>query len=736
MNSLRMRIISGYVLLVVIFAVTGGFAYWQMLEVNQSTSRFIHNYWRSADQFMDMRNYLNETFFEVLEPPPGFDPQTFLWNFRQKLVAARNDLQTSSLSGDQVDSINAQLDILEHSLSQVLQLAEEPAVRLRAAQARLGPLVASARRAGQAGLQADLNEAGSVLEDAVSSHDLCRGENYSRLHLRLKREAAGVLSAASLAAFDRAAEEIFAAEARRQQSLVDFQKVRRTAQQKFREIEDYFEDQVIAPQETHVMNLIGSALNVLAGVLLVGVFISLAVGTWMGRNLSRPFERIVATIRALESGDLDRRLHLDRRDEIGQMANALDTFADTLQSTFLALATTIGLQQQTASRLRESEHQHRQLAQEFEVVLEGIPDSLALLGPDLRVVWANRGAALQAGRPAGALKGLTCHDLVGGEMGFEEECVVERCFAEGTYADGTLKLADGRTLGVKAFPIRDQQQRVWRVIRLASDMTERIQMRRELERSSRLAALGELAAGVAHEINNPNALTLLNLPILTQVFADLGPILDDLKRNGKEIHLANLTLDELRREIPVMLNESLEGARRIQRIVEDLKNFVRSEDRGSFEPFDLNTIVEAACRLLGVILRQSTDHFRLDLGEGLPPCLGRPQRLEQVVINLLQNACQALTARDQEVSLTTVFDPVSRFLVLTVADQGKGVDESLLPRLTDPFFTTRRNSGGTGLGLSISARIVQEHGGKLEFSSRIGGGTTVKLFLPTAPKRA
>ena len=705
-----------------------------MLEVNHDAGQFINSYWRSADLIMDLRNELNESFIQVLDPPPDFDPQAFLWKFRQQLVVDRNNLQSTALSKEQVDTIDGQLDALEKSLSQTLLSDQEPAAHLQQARTLVKPLAARARREGKPGLLADLNVAAGLLSETVASHDLCKAEDYARIRSRLQRDAGHTLPAASLADYDKAAQAVLAAEERRQESLADFQKVRRIAQQTLLSVENHFENRVIAPQEARVMKLIGSALTVLAAVLLAGVFIALVVGTLLARSISLPLERTVAMVRGLERGDLEMRLNMGREDEIGQMANALDAFAETLHSTFVALWNTIGQQQQTASQLQQSEERHRQLAQEFEAVLEGIPDSLALLGADQRVLWANRGAAQQARRPLGSLKGVTCRELSGGEPVEDDGCLVERCLEGGQYVDDVVPLKDGRTLGIKAFPLQDANGRVCRVIRLASDMTERVNLRKELERSSRLAALGELSAGVAHEINNPNALTLLNLPILIQVFEGGLPILEEYARAHGEFRLAKLSIAELRREIPDMLEETLEGAKRIQRIVEDLKDFVRTEERGSFEPFDLNEVIRAAGRLLGGVLRSSTDHFQLELGEALPPCLGRPGRIEQVVLNLLQNACQALPDRDHGITLTTSLDPKTQFLKVTVTDQGRGIDEATLPRITDPFFTTRRTTGGTGLGLSVSARIVQEHGGRLDFSSSPGEGTTVQVLLPTTRK--
>ena len=114
----------------------------------------------------------------------------------------------------------------------------------------------------------------------------------------------------------------------------------------------------------------------------------------------------------------------------------------------------------------------------------------------------------------------------------------------------------------------------------------------------------------------------------------------------------------------------------------------------------------------------------------MPVIDGNAQRIEQVVINLILNACQALASREKSVFVRTFYDPSSETLGLEVIDQGCGVDNDSLNRLMDPFFTTKREQGGTGLGLSVSSGIVQAHNGQLHFASELGSGTRVTLLLP------
>jgi signal transduction histidine kinase len=166
--------------------------------------------------------------------------------------------------------------------------------------------------------------------------------------------------------------------------------------------------------------------------------------------------------------------------------------------------------------------------------------------------------------------------------------------------------------------------------------------------------------------------------------------------------------------------------------VHDLKDFARRDDAGDQGLIDLNLVVQTALRLVDPTIRKATDRLATDFGAGLPRFIGNSQRIEQVVVNLVLNACQALPDRDHGIRISTRLAAEPRRLELRVQDEGTGIAPEPLSRLTDPFFTTKRESGGTGLGLSVSAGIVKEHGGSIAFESAPGRGTTVTLAFPVA----
>lgn len=260
---------------------------------------------------------------------------------------------------------------------------------------------------------------------------------------------------------------------------------------------------------------------------------------------------------------------------------------------------------------------------------------------------------------------------------------------------------------------------------------EELQIRqRQLLHADKMTSLGVLTSGVAHEINNPNGLIQLNLPQLSKAWQDMEPILETHFQAHGDFRLGWFNYSRMREEVPQMLKEMHDSSNRIKRIVEDLKDFARRDDSGYNDAVDLNQVVVASLRLVDNSLRKSTDQFSVDYASDLPKFRGNGHRIEQVVVNLMLNACQALSEKQQAIRLRTSYLPTEEMLCLEIEDEGCGMAAELLDRITDPFFTTKRESGGTGLGLSVSDGIVKDHRGRMIFSSAVGQGMQVRLMLP------
>ncbi len=272
------------------------------------------------------------------------------------------------------------------------------------------------------------------------------------------------------------------------------------------------------------------------------------------------------------------------------------------------------------------------------------------------------------------------------------------------------------------------------------DVSERLRLEQEAEtrhqqllQADKMASLGVLVSGVAHEINNPNGLIKSSLHILRPALNDIIPALERCRREHGDFMVGGLPVDELRDALPALLADMQRGADRIAGIVGELRDFARQQPDDLAEDVDLNAVVQAAATLLANIIKKSTNHFELRLGSDLPPVNGHFQRLEQVVVNLLVNACQALTDPDQAIVVETRQTRQANIAEIIVRDEGRGIGPEDVRRITDPFFTTKRDTGGTGLGLSVSSRIISEHNGKLLFNSAPDRGMTATIQLPLHP---
>jgi len=251
----------------------------------------------------------------------------------------------------------------------------------------------------------------------------------------------------------------------------------------------------------------------------------------------------------------------------------------------------------------------------------------------------------------------------------------------------------------------------------------------QLIQANKMTALGTLVSGVAHEINSPAQLVLMTAGVLDEAWSDALKVLDRHQQDDGELSLAGLSYAEMRTTIPTLLREVHDGARRIERIVGDLKDFARPPTSNR-NPFLMNEAVERALRLLAHAIRTRTNRFVVALAADSPVLEADAQQVEQIVVNLVMNALEALPDRERGVQVSTRFDATERLGVLEVRDEGSGISAEYLPRLCDPFFTTKRETGGTGLGLAITSSLVRAHGGRLTFSSEPGKGTRAIVTIP------
>jgi PAS domain S-box-containing protein len=370
--------------------------------------------------------------------------------------------------------------------------------------------------------------------------------------------------------------------------------------------------------------------------------------------------------------------------------------------------------------LRKSEQRYRTLFEEYR-------DGLLLSTAGGRILDANPAAvALFGYERKEDLLALRTHELFYAEPE-RERLRLARLLVANDFSlrdvEVDCKHRSGRRLNVvvSSSPLRDEEGGIVGFRTVVRDVTERKLFEARLRQTQKLEAVGMLAAGVAHEINNP----------LTYVITNLHMMQEDLRPLPAAAHDAPLA-----EGFGARLNEACEGAERVRQIVRDLKTFARldEEERGVVE---VAPLLEKSIKLAGSEIRYRA-RLRREIAP-VPPVVGNAGRLSQVFVNLLINAAQAMEEGQvdrNEISIRT--SATASEVRVEIADTGKGIAPEHLERLFDPFFTTKSASGGSGLGLSICYNIVTSYGGRIEVESKLGAGSRFILHLPIehAPRAA
>jgi two-component system NtrC family sensor kinase len=262
-----------------------------------------------------------------------------------------------------------------------------------------------------------------------------------------------------------------------------------------------------------------------------------------------------------------------------------------------------------------------------------------------------------------------------------------------------------------------------------------------LVQTEKLASLGQLVAGVAHEINNPLSFVSNNVAVLERDLRDLLGLIEVYRQGDSELdkyrpdlrqQIAELDeridLNYSLANLPRLIDRTREGLRRIERIVKELRLFARV-DEGDWNEVDLNPGIESSINMVKGYARKKGVRVHMDLGV-LPLIRCRAARIHQVVVNLLTNAIDACDDHDGVVTLVTRTEPERLGVRIDIQDNGCGIESAIRERIFDPFFTTKPVGHGTGLGLSISYGIIQEHGGQIEVQSMPGKGSCFTVHLP------
>ncbi|MBS1112584.1 MAG: hypothetical protein H6Q92_346 [Nitrospirae bacterium] len=368
--------------------------------------------------------------------------------------------------------------------------------------------------------------------------------------------------------------------------------------------------------------------------------------------------------------------------------------------------------QQTAKALQSSEQKFRELSQEFNTLLNVIPDRLVLMSPDLKVLWVNRVALAPLLKDEVDITDHYCYTLWHGQKIPCNDCPVVKSFSTGEPGVAEISTPDGRLWSSRAYPIKDIQGKVKSVMEVSTDITEKVLMQAQRMRANHLASIGELAAGVAHEINNP-----------INGIINYAQILRNRTQEGS-------------RERDVSERIIKEGER-VAFIVKSLLSFAR-ERKEEKVPVPVSAVLLDTLSLTEVHLKKNAIGLTILLPEGLPKIRAHPQQLQQVFLNIINNARYALNEKYPQADPDKVLiirgeEKIAdgqRYVCLVFEDHGTGIPKDVIEKAMNPFFTTKAVNIGTGLGLSISHGIISDHGGKIEIESREGLYTRVRVLLP------
>jgi two-component system NtrC family sensor kinase len=357
-----------------------------------------------------------------------------------------------------------------------------------------------------------------------------------------------------------------------------------------------------------------------------------------------------------------------------------------------------------------------QAEREWEATFNAITDGILILSPDLSVVRVNRAMADLLETTQQALAGENCRQLLRCCSDLEAEVLAER-----TAWSGKFRLDEvheprlgNRTFLRSIYPLWGDQDELVGMVLVLKDITAQKDLQAQLVQSARLAGIGELAAGVAHELSNP----------LTGIlgFADLLVQSEDIPQTHKE-------------DVAIIMEES----RRAQEIIQGLLDFARQSPL-QLAPVDLNQMVREVLRLLQRQAELADVVVEVRCATDLPWVRGDGRQLKQVLFNLIVNALQAMPNGGM-LTISTSYGPTTtrrgKFVRVCVRDTGVGIAPEHRQRLFQPFFTTKPKGEGTGLGLSVSLGIVENHGGTIEVESEPGEGSCFTVLLPgRLPERA
>lgn len=442
------------------------------------------------------------------------------------------------------------------------------------------------------------------------------------------------------------------------------------------------------------------------------------------------------------------------------LEQVLDTDSYELSMRLVSVSFLVGLGVVCHLFMREHNRVQDELRaseREKATVLDSLLELVTYQDRDLKIAWANRAAVEAAGPEAQPLVGRHCYEAWQQRREPCPGCPVKRAIDTGEPHDGeiTTPTPDGRIWFVRGYPVRDEQGNVRGAVELTLEITERKRQQRQDTQEQKLQSIGQLAAGIAHEINTPTQYVGDNTRFLQDAFGGLTGVLGkyaELLRAHKEGSITpevvadveaaakKADLDYLNEEIPKAFEESLQGIERVSEIVKSMKAFAHP-DSGEKTPTDINDSIESTITVSRNEWKYVADMVT-DFDPDLPlvPCL--PGEFNQVVLNMIVNAAHGIAGvvgdgSNGKGKITVSTRRNGDWAEIRISDTGTGIPEEHRAKIFDPFFTTKEVGKGTGQGLAIAYDVIAEkHGGTISFDTEDGRGTTFVVRLPIGASMA
>jgi PAS domain S-box-containing protein len=397
--------------------------------------------------------------------------------------------------------------------------------------------------------------------------------------------------------------------------------------------------------------------------------------------------------------------------------------------------------------LSESERRYRQLT-------EAAPDAIVAADPQGNILLFNPAAERTFGYAPAEVVGQPLTVLMPAEYRQRHEQGFRR------YLDAREPRVVGRSVELRGrrkdgteFPLELSLSATdlggdVQFVGMIRDLTERNRMRDMMAQAEKLASIGQLSAGVAHEINNPLAYVANNIAVLERDVRGIMAVLEAYERARDRLDKVapeavaqvkalsdELDLAYVRDNLDRVLSRTREGIQRVTRIVQSMRGLARTGPL-QLEEAHIPDLVDMSLEIIRGQLRRRGIAVELDYGP-TPKLRCVATQISQVLLNLLVNAMQAIEAKGKagEARIRVATRRLDQMMLIEVADTGCGIEPEHLPRLFDPFFTTKPVGEGTGLGLSMSHGIVSAHGGRIEVDSRPGEGSRFRVYLPLNPQR-